>query len=40
MEPIILNVNGHYEAYDRNGKFICSGDTKSEAKKEAEKILN
>lgn len=40
MEPIIRNVNGHYEAYDQNGKFICSGDTKNEAKEEAEKILN
>jgi hypothetical protein len=40
MEPIIHNVNGHYEAYDRNGNFLCSGDTKNETKEEAERCLS
>lgn len=38
MEPDIRNVNGHYEAY-YNGRFVCSGDTKNETKREAEKCL-
>ena len=31
----IISVRGHYEVR-RNGKFICSADTYSEAKKEIE----
>lgn len=38
MEIKVVNVHGHYEAYC-NGKFICSGDTMSEAVREAEKCL-
>ena len=38
MKPEIRNVNGHYEAY-LNGKFVCSGDTRSETKREAEQSL-
>jgi hypothetical protein len=38
MEPDIRNVNGHYEAY-MNGKFICSGDTRSEIEREVEECL-
>lgn len=34
----IINVRGHYEVYI-NGEFVCSGDTISEAIKEAEKCL-
>jgi hypothetical protein len=34
----IINVCGHYEVYI-NGEFICSGDTASEAAREAEKVL-
>ena len=37
---VIINVRGHYEVYlKENGKFICSGDTSTEAAKEAEKCL-
>ena len=39
MDYEVINVNGHYQAYDLNGNFICSGDTKSETKKDAEEIL-
>ena len=35
----IVNRNGHYEAYI-DGKFICSGDTESECKKDLEEHLN
>ena len=35
----VISVMDHYEAYDPNGKFICSGDTRSEAETEAEEIL-
>jgi hypothetical protein len=34
----IIHVRGHYEVYI-NGKFVCSGDTWSEAVREAEKHL-
>ena len=34
----IIHVMDHYEAYD-NGKFICSGDKRSEVEKDAEEIL-
>lgn len=30
----IISVHGHYEAYDSNGKFICSGDTEAEVERE------
>jgi hypothetical protein len=36
-DPIIIPVNGHYEAY-LNGKFICSGDTRSEAERELKEV--
>ena len=36
MNPDIRPINGHYEAYDRNGKFICSGDSRSEVERELE----
>lgn len=26
----IIHINGHYEAYDDNGNFVCSGDTWNE----------
>lgn len=32
----IIPVGGHYEAYD-DGRFVCSDDTESEARAEAEK---
>lgn len=32
----IIPVNGHYEVY-RNGKFVCSADTMSEAVREIRK---
>ena len=38
MEMKVINVRGHYEVYLK-GKFICSGDTMSEAVREAEKCL-
>ena len=38
MELKVVNVRGHYEVYYK-GKFICSGDTMSEAVREAEKYL-
>lgn len=39
MELRVINVRGHYEVY-YNGKFICSGDTATEAVREAEKCLS
>jgi hypothetical protein len=33
----IKNVNGHFEVY-KDGKFICSADTKKEAEEEVQKI--
>lgn len=33
----IIHVNGHYEVY-RNGKFVCSGDTKAEVEREIEAL--
>ena len=33
----IIHVNGHYEAY-LNGKFICSGDSRSEVEKELREV--
>ena len=30
----IIPIMEHYEAYDRNGKFICSGDTRTEVENE------
>ena len=38
MELKVINVHGHYEVYHK-GKFVCSGDTASEAIKEAEKCI-
>lgn len=37
MDYHIINVRGHYEAYDNKGNFICSGDTVKEVAKELEK---
>lgn len=34
----IIPVHGHYEAYDRNGKFICSGDTETEVENELKEM--
>ena len=39
MDYKIINVNGHYMAYDLNGNFICSGDKLSETIREAELCL-
>ena len=39
FKSIIEDVMDHYEAYDDNGNFICSGDTLNEAVSEAEKCL-
>lgn len=36
MEYKIISIHGHYEAYDQNGNFICSGDTPMEVAKEIE----
>lgn len=35
MNHDIIHVMDHYEAY-MNGKFICSGDTKTEVERELE----
>ena len=35
----IIHVMDHYEVYDLNDNFICSGDTLNEAVREAEKYL-
>ena len=35
----IIHVMDHYEVYDLNGNFICSGDTLNEAVREAELCL-
>ena len=35
----IIHVMDHYEVYDLNGNFICSGDTLNEAVMEAELCL-
>lgn len=35
---LIINVNGHYEAYF-NGVFICSGDNRKECENDAIEIL-
>lgn len=37
-DPIIIPVRGHYEAYDSNGNFICSGDTRSEVERELKEM--
>ena len=37
MEYHIIGVRGHYEAYDNNGNFVCSGDTYTEVVKEMNK---
>jgi hypothetical protein len=39
MDYDVCHVIDHYVAYDTNGNFLCSGDTRNEAAKEAEKIL-
>ena len=36
----IVNVCGHYEAYDKNGNYIVSGDTYREAVNEIEILLS
>ena len=36
MDYRIIPVRGHYEVYDREGRFICSADTRSEAEEEAD----
>lgn len=38
MDYKIISIRGHYEAYDHNGNFICSGDTPREVAKEIEKM--
>lgn len=38
MNYTIINVRGHYEAYDNNGNFICSGDTPMEVAREIERM--
>lgn len=38
MDYKIINVNGHYHAYDSQGNFICSGDTPREVAQEIEKM--
>lgn len=35
----IISIRGHYEAYDANGNFICSGDTWKEVAEEVENYL-
>ena len=39
MDYKVISVMDHYEAYDHNGNFICSGDTRNEATREAEEYL-
>lgn len=39
MDCIVVSVMDHYVAYDTNGNFICSGDTKNQTIKDAEEIL-
>lgn len=39
MDYKIIHVMDHYQAYDNNGNFICSGDTRNEAETEAEKYM-
>lgn len=39
MDYMVISEMDHYVAYDINGNFICSGDTRNEASKEAEKCL-
>lgn len=39
MDYKVVNVMDHYEVYDANGNFICSGDTLNEAAREAERYL-
>lgn len=34
MNYKIICTHGHYEVYDDNGNFICSGDTEREVKEE------
>ena len=38
MDYKIINVGGHYQAYDSKGNFICSGDSPMEVAREIEKI--
>lgn len=38
MDYKIIQVNGHYEAYDNKGNCICSGDSLREITKEIEKM--
>jgi hypothetical protein len=38
MDYKIINVGGHYIAYDNSGNFICSGDTPMEVAKTIEEI--
>ena len=35
----VISVMDHYEAYDQNGNFICSGDKRSETERDAEMCL-
>ena len=39
MSYEIIHVMDHYEAYDDNGNFLCSGDRRSETETEAEEVL-
>lgn len=39
MDYEVVHVMDHYEAHDTNGNFLCSGDTDTEAAREAEKVL-
>ena len=36
----IINVCGHYEAYDKDGNFVVSGDTYKETGNEVEILLS
>lgn len=36
MDYRIVSVRGHYEVYDRSGRFILSADTRSEAEADIE----
>lgn len=39
MSYKVIAVMEHYEAYDHNGNFLCSGDKRSEVEEDAEEIL-
>ena len=39
MDYKIIRVMEHYHAYDKDGNFICSGDTPKEVAEEVEKYF-